>query len=107
MVPPNTIPPIGTTATPVNGTTPLTRIGVSVATAPTPMDTVTHAPDHPAPLRRAAVTTAAPNMTPSTNTDDHNRDNATANTNATTVSCPTARTAAPGATAIAPNPATR
>lgn len=80
MVLPSTIATIGTTATPVSGTTPETNSRGSTAIKPSARDTISKGDPRLAWLRRAAVTLATTNMTAKMSIDDHNRVMAAANT---------------------------
>jgi len=86
MVPPSTIPNTGASATPVKGTTRVTKSSGMTAAIPAARAAVNHIEPRLASLRRAAVTDATVNMTASTNTDDHWRDIAAASTVATAAS---------------------
>src|SRR5829696_6479510 len=96
MVLPSTMATIGTTATPVAGTTPDSSSRGSTATKPSPRHAASQGDPRLAWLRRAAVRLATRNMTPSTRADDHRRIIAAAKTPATAANCTAARNAAHG-----------
>jgi hypothetical protein len=96
MVLPSTMATMGTTATPVSGTTPESNSIGSTATKPSASDAVSNRDPRLAWLRRAAVTLATTNMTARTSIDDHNWAMAAARTLAMAANCTAARIPAHG-----------
>ena len=90
-----TMPAMGSTPCPLNGTTPDPSTRASTGTAPAARASITHGSDRRGtPIRPCAVTDATTNISP-TNANDHHGDrSAAAITSDTTDSCTTAREAA-------------
>ncbi|CPX73768.1 Uncharacterised protein [Mycobacteroides abscessus] len=84
---PSTMAAIGTTATPVSGTTPGISSSGSTAAHPTASAPAAHAAPRLARMRLAAVTPATTNMPTRTSADDHNRAIAATSTPATAANC--------------------
>jgi hypothetical protein len=94
IAPPITMPPIGTTATPRNGTTPEARISTSTGTAPPASATPTHQPERPADARRALVATATVSISATKAAEVPSRISTAVTSADTAASCTAARSAA-------------